>query len=185
MRVLLIDGRSGSGKTTLASELAAHNPFATVLALDSVYPGWDGLEAANDTLVRGILRPLKAGRPARWRAWDWSRNRPGEWRIIPAAGLLIVEGAGSLSRASRRLADRALWLELDEQTRKRRALDRDGEAYAPHWDRWAAQESRFAAREGSRRLADAVLFERVTGSTSGSRLLPVPLPSSSSGFRSR
>jgi hypothetical protein len=48
-------------------------------------------------------------------------------------------------------------VELDDASRKQRALDRDGEAYAPHWDRWAAQELSFIERENPRALADEIL----------------------------
>ena len=41
--------------------------------------------------------------------------------------------------------------------RRRRALDRDGETYAPHWERWAAQERVTFARERTRARADLVL----------------------------
>ena len=64
---------------------------------------------------------------------------------MPRTGSLIVEGCGAISRASRALADHAWWLELDDAERKRRALERDGDAFAPHWDRWAAQEDAVAA----------------------------------------
>lgn len=158
--VLLIDGRSGAGKTTLADRIAAQHPGTTVIHLDDLYPGWDGLESGSRMLVDRVLRPLRAGRSARWRSWNWQTGRPGEWRVVHPSPLIVIEGAGSLSRAASKLADRALWLELDAATRKRRALDRDGEAYAPHWDRWAAQEARFAARERPRQRADAVHHSR-------------------------
>jgi anthranilate synthase component 1/para-aminobenzoate synthetase len=41
--------------------------------------------------------------------------------------------------------------------RKKRALDRDGAAYAPHWDRWAAQEDAMLARERTPDRADITL----------------------------
>ena len=33
---------------------------------------------------------------------------------------------------------------------------RDGEAYRPHWDRWAAQEDEFIARHRPRECADLI-----------------------------
>ena len=33
-----------------------------------------------------------------------------------------------------------VWVDAPTALRKERALSRDGETYAPHWDRWAAQE---------------------------------------------
>jgi hypothetical protein len=93
----------------------------------------------------------------RWRRWDWVTGRPAEWREFDPEKPLVIEGSGCLGRASRPLATYAVWVELDEPTRKRRALARDGEAYAPHWDRWAAQEQTFFERERPDLLADVIL----------------------------
>lgn len=147
--VLLVDGRSGAGKTVLATRIAEATG-ANLVSLDDVYPGWDGL-AEGAAAVPGIIRD------GRWRRWDWATDRPGEGASVERSGSLVVEGCGAISRASRPLADHAWWLERDAAERKARALARDGEAYAPHWDRWAAQEVAFAAAEGSRELADLVL----------------------------
>ena len=146
--MILIDGRSGSGKTELASALA-ERWGAQLVRLDDVYPGWDGLDAGS-AAVPGILST------GRWRRWDWASGAPAEWHRFDPAGPVIVEGVGALSRASRPLADHALWVELDDSTRKRRALQRD-DYYARYWDRWAAQEELFIAREHPRSLADAVV----------------------------
>lgn len=148
--VLLIDGRSGAGKTVLARSLAAAIPDAILVSLDDVYPGWDGLAAGADA-VPGIIRE------GRWRRWDWTSDTAGEPASVARTGSLIVEGCGAISRASRPLADHAWWIDRDDAERKRRALERDGETYAPHWDRWAAQEEAFAAAEGPRELADLVI----------------------------
>jgi len=154
---VLIDGRSGAGKTSLSAELEQRHPLARVLHLEEVYPGWDGLDAASETLVRSVLLPLRAGRPGRYRRWDWAADRPGPLATVPPSPLLIVEGVGALSRASRRLADLAIWVELDDETRMTRAMARDGAAYAPHWERWARQERRFIGRERPRLLADRIV----------------------------
>ena len=158
--VVLIDGGSGSGKSTLATALVAAWPGAVSLVrLDDVYPGWDGLAAASEHVREHTL----AGRHPRWRRWDWQAERPGEWHDLDPALPLIVEGCGSLSRANRALATLGVWLELDAAERRRRALARDGDLYAPYWDRWAIQERRFAEREHPRELADVVLAGGFTG----------------------
>ena len=58
--VVLIDGRSGAGKTTLARMLVERWPIAgrvQLVALDSIYPGWDGLRDGVERALDGILRP--------------------------------------------------------------------------------------------------------------------------------
>lgn len=161
--VVLIDGGSGSGKSTLATALVAAWPGdVSLVRLDDVYPGWEGLAAASEHVRQHTL----GGDHPRWRRWDWQANRPGEWHAVDPRLPLIVEGCGSLSRANRALATLGVWLELDERERRRRALARDGDAYAPYWDIWARQERRFAAAEHPRDLADVVLpggFGRTTG----------------------
>ena len=147
--IILVDGRSGSGKTELASALVEQVPGAQLVRLDDVYPGWDGLDPAS-AAVAGILTSH------RWRRWDWTTSKPAEWNSLDPDRPIIVEGVGALSRASRPLADRALWVELDGSTRKDRALARD-DYFAAHWDRWADQEDRFIARENPRALADTIV----------------------------
>jgi uridine kinase len=159
--VVLVDGGSGSGKTTLATALVAAFPGAVALIrLDDVYPGWDGLEAASQQLHDELLLPLSRGETGRWQRWDWAADAPAEWHHVAPALPLIVEGCGILSRANRALASYGIWVELDAASRKRRALARDGDAYRPHWDRWAAQEQRFAEREHPVDLADLVVDGR-------------------------
>jgi uridine kinase len=162
---LLIDGRSGSGKSTLATELHRDWTHSLLVRLDDVYPGWDGLSWAVEHVQTELLEPRAAGRPGRWRSWDWDGERPGSWHTVPAGRRLILEGVGALTPASRSLADLAIWVEADDDDRKRRALSRDGELYLPHWGRWAAQEDEFIARYDPRRSADLVATATKDGFT--------------------
>ena len=147
---VLIDGRSGSGKTELARALVEGWPGSQLVRLDDLYPGWDGLD-------RGSVGVASILTTARWRAWDWSAEAPGSWHQLDASFPIVIEGVGAISRSSRALADVAVWVDLDDATRKSRALHRDGDAYAPFWERWAAQEQRFLARENPRTLASMVV----------------------------
>lgn len=149
--VLIVDGRSGAGKTSLA-RLVAPRLGATLVSLDDVYPGWDGLGAGSAAVPR-MLGSSGAG----WRRWDWAAERAAEWHPLDPLAPLVVEGCGALSRASRPLATFAVWLETGESERRRRALARDGDAYAPHWERWAAQEEALIASESPRELADLIV----------------------------
>jgi predicted kinase len=153
--VVLIDGGSGAGKSTLGTALA-EALGAQLLPLDLMYPGWDGLEAASDELFDEVL---SSAHP-RWRGWDWELGVATSWSVLDATLPLVVEGSGALSRRNRGSATLGIWVELDELARQARALARDGDRYAPHWDRWAAQERAFAVREQPSQLADVILDVR-------------------------
>ena len=156
---VLIDGRSGAGKSTLARSIVRATG-AALIRLDDLYPGWDGLAAGAEAVRRGVLVPRRTGRPGSWRRWDWEGGHIGKGILVPLGGGLICEGSGVLTYRSAPLADLTMWVELADPERKRRALLRDGEVYAPHWDRWAAQEAVAIAREHPVALADRVVDGR-------------------------
>ena len=158
--VVLIDGRSGAGKTSLAARLAARWPLAgrvQLIALDSLYPGWDGLDAGVDRALEWILRPHGRGYLGTWRRWDWERETEAESHAVDPALGVIVEGSGILTPSTVGLGDVRVWVESGEPARKARALARDGETYRPHWDRGAAQERLHVERDDPRTLATRIV----------------------------
>jgi len=155
-RVLAVDGRSGAGKTSLAAGLRAALG-APVVALEELYGGWDGLERGIDLLVSAVLEPLSAGRAARVPRYDWVAAAWDAPWVLEPPGLLIVEGVGAGARRAAAYASVLAWMEAPESVRKKRALDRDGETFAPHWDMWAAQEDAMLAREHTPDRADFLI----------------------------
>ena len=156
-RVIAVDGRSGAGKTTLANALQAGLCGVPVVTLEYLYGGWDGLERGIDLLVSDVLKPIAHGRAARVPRYDWiAAAWDTPWRLEPPE-VLIVEGAGAGARRAAAYASALIWMEAAASVRKRRALDRDGETFAPHWDAWAAQEDAMLARERTPERADIVI----------------------------
>ena len=163
MPIILIDGRSCSGKSTLASEIQNivfkdGESAPRIVHMDDLYLGWNGLQAGVDYLQRFILKPLSDSYIAQWREFDWANPgepgfeaRNGEWREFAGGTPLIVEGCGAINRNSVETADLSVWLEEDEQVRKKRWIAREGND--EHWASWAAQELDFYARERSAELA--------------------------------
>lgn len=151
-KITLIDGRSGAGKSMFAAGLAEEDG-SVLVSIDDVYPGWDGLDAGSWHIYQHLLIPHRAGLRGRYRPWLWEQGRPGEWIDIPRGASLVVEGCGALRRTSAEITENRIWLDQDEEVRRSRALERDGEMYAPHWRRWALQEERFLALHHSRDMA--------------------------------
>ena len=157
--VVLIDGRSGAGKTSLARALVARWPLAgrvQLVALDSVYPGWEGLDDGVDLARDQILVPHARGLIGVWQRWDWDAEAPAEAHAVDPSLPLVVEGAGILTPVTARLSDVRVWVESPASSRKTRALQRDGDAYRPHWERWSRQEDRHITRDQPSRLATHV-----------------------------
>ncbi|KTR93033.1 aminobenzoate synthetase [Microbacterium testaceum] len=160
--VVIVDGRSGAGKSSLARRIVAAWPLrgrVQLVALDDLYPGWDGLAEGAEYARDTILTPHAKGLVGVWRRWDWEAGERDEAQAIDPSLALIVEGAGVLTPSTARLADLAVWVDAPSFSRKHRALDRDGETYRPHWQRWAAQEDAHIERNDPVSLAN--LFVRV------------------------
>jgi uridine kinase len=158
-RIVAIDGRSGSGKTTLALALRARLN-APVISLEDLYGGWDGLERGIDLLVAEVLEPLAKGQAALVPRYDWIRESWAEPTPLDPPELLIIEGVGAGARRAAGYESVLVWLESPLLVRKSRALERDGETFAPFWDQWAAQEDAMLGRERTPERADLVIESR-------------------------
>ncbi|GAB3069828.1 AAA family ATPase [Intrasporangium mesophilum] len=158
--VVAIDGPSGSGKTTLAlgvSEALGIHGSVEVVHMDRVYPGWDGLAVAPSLLADQVLAPISRGRRAAFRMWDWARDEWDGTSTVAPSQFLVVEGCGSSVQPAGQYAAVAVFVEADRPLRMRRGIARDGEAYRPHWERWADQETAVFAADRTRERADLVL----------------------------
>ena len=152
--IVVIDGRAGSGKSTLA--LALQNALfiegeslPRLINMDDLYEGWEGLAQGAEYLQRNILMPLLANKTASWQEFNWETNQRERWREFSGGTPLIIEGCGSLNRYTASIANLTVWLDVPEEIRKARWLERDGHAFDPYFDSWAAQELDFIAREKS------------------------------------
>jgi uridine kinase len=155
-RVVAVDGRSGAGKTSFAAVLQGELA-APVVSLEDLYGGWDGLDHGVDLLVSDVLGPLAAGWAPRVPRYDWVEAQWAEPVLLEPTEVLIVEGVGACARRAAAFESLLVWLEAPPDVRKKRALDRDGETFAPYWDRWAAQEDAMLACEHTPDRADIVI----------------------------
>lgn len=155
-QLVLVDGRSGAGKSEWVARSAAYVGFV-VLSLDDLYPGWDGLDAGHLRAFQQVIVPWRRGEQARVATWDWARGVAGAVIEIDPEANVVIEGCGALSKLTASHATHRYWLEAPSEVRKQRALERDGEMFAPHWTRWALQEDRFYSTHRSWELADSVV----------------------------
>ncbi|KQX66878.1 hypothetical protein ASD06_04760 [Angustibacter sp. Root456] len=155
--LIAVDGPSGAGKTTFAARLSDALDGAPVVHMDDLYPGWDGLADAVPRAVEWIVEPLLRGATARYRRFDWDHHEYAEWHEVPAARVVVIEGVGSAARAMAPALTASVWVDAPEPVRMARGIARDGEAYRPHWERWARQERVHFAVDATRERADVVV----------------------------
>jgi hypothetical protein len=153
-RLVCVDGPSAAGKTALAGRLAAALGDPPVVHMDDLYAGWDGL-AEGVRRLRSLTDALAAGSAARYDRYDWALGSYGDPVDLGVPPVLVVEGVGAGAVADR--ASLLVWLETPEVVRYRRGMARDGEAYRPHWDRWASQEREHYFAVPTRERADEVV----------------------------
>jgi anthranilate synthase component 1/para-aminobenzoate synthetase len=153
--IVAIDGPSGSGKSHLSARLSEHIA-ATVISMDEIYPGWDGLRPALDTLANQVLSPLRRGQAAVFATWDWTNGCPGPPREVnpDSDAVIIIDGVGSGCQAAREHLDLLIWLFAEESTRRHRALARKDWQESEKWDIWSKQESRYFSDDDPQGHAD-------------------------------
>lgn len=153
-----IDGRSGAGKSTLAaqvSELAAARLLrCATIHVDVLCPGWDGLASVPPRLI-DLVDQLAASASATYPTWDWIGGRPGPDASLPPSDVVIIEGVAASDPAWADRRSVTVWVEAPAPLRKERAIARDGDSFARHWDAWATAEDRYFAAHPP--LADVVV----------------------------
>jgi hypothetical protein len=155
-RLVCIDGPAGSGKTTLAAAVAARAPGSTLVHLDDLYDGWDGLPGVGAQLDT-LLLPLARGEAGRYRRYDWHAGRFAETVQVAPTALLVLEGVGAGSPAHAGLATVTAWVSAAQGLRRARGVARDGATLAAHWSAWAAAEADHFARSDVAARADLLV----------------------------
>jgi para-aminobenzoate synthetase len=166
--VVAIDGRSGAGKSTVARILAealeaACIPCDDFFAADVSAAGWDArtpAERAADALDwrrlrREVLEPLRAGRVARWAAFDFVAGARSDgsygMRTIQTEQaprpVVLLDGAYSSRPELADLLDCTILVEAPAPVRRARLAAREQPDFLAAWDaRWGAAEEYYFTR---------------------------------------
>ena len=160
--VVALDGGSGAGKSTLAQSVAETVDAVVIpgddfFAADISDAGWearDPIERARDAIDWRRLRaeaiePLRAGRTARWHAFDFASGlrRDGTypmqtaWTVREPAAVAIVDGAYSARPELADLLDLTVLVDVPIAGRHRRLAAREAPEFLAAWHaRWDAAE---------------------------------------------
>ncbi len=154
-RLICVDGPAGSGKTTLGAELARRTG-ARLVHGDDLMSGWRGLDAVGRQLA-GMAEALAAGRTGSYQHYDWELDRYTGSVEVPPAPWLVVEGVGSGAAALAAYTTVLVWVEVDDDLRLARGLERDGEEMRVLWRQFMLDEQELFTRDGTRERADVVV----------------------------
>jgi uridine kinase len=124
--VIAIDGHGAAGKSTIAAAVAeatGATPVHTDDFFDPAAPREPGLSGYYDwrRLRSEALEPLRAGRTAEFRRFDWERGRGLDGTVSVTPGpLIVLEGVFSASPELSDLVDRSVFVDTPEPERLRR-----------------------------------------------------------------
>lgn len=168
--ILAIDGRGGSGKSTLASRIQAEFPGSVVVHMDDFYlPSSDRVQLPPSQKQIGadydwervgtqILKPLTKRGEGRYQRYDWETDTMAEWHVVPAAGLVIIEGTYSIRKELAKYHDFTIWVECPRDQRLKRGLERDGEDARQMWeDNWMVYEELYVGAQRPQERANLVV----------------------------
>jgi uridine kinase len=165
--LVAIDGPGGSGKTTLAAWIVGAAVGRSVVHVDDFYrPHPERSSASREDigssfdlarLREEVLVPLREGRPARFRPFDWDLDRLSEGHVdVEARALIVVDGVYTLHPDLAPFWDLTLFLDVPMDLCRKRVLAR-GENTTEEIDRWQAEERRYIQTFRPMERADHVL----------------------------
>lgn len=156
--IVAIDGRCASGKTTLAGELAAvlHCP---VIHMDDFFLRPEqrtperlaeaGGNVDRERFTEEVLRPLSAGKDARYRPFVCRTMSLGNPIVVKSAPIVLVEGSYSCHPALREAYDLRFFLTVEPSEQKSRLLTREGaERLAVFEEKWIPMEENYFRKCG-------------------------------------
>lgn len=166
--LVAIDGMAGSGKSTLTAAYSRAHPDVVVIHGDELFGpevrnwrAWTAEQgyqrfADHADLERYVLVPLRAGEPATFGSYDWSRRGWAGSRRVQPQGVVMIEGGYLLKPRLRCYWDASIFVAAPPQTRRDRLAAR--EEGDPGWtEHWAAAEEHYLAVDRPDIAADLVV----------------------------
>ncbi|MFI5496930.1 uridine kinase [Actinoplanes sp. NPDC051859] len=177
VRLVAVDGPSGAGKSWFAGKLAAAAGMPLVHT-DDLLDGWDDQFTFWERLEEQVLAPLRCGRTATYRRYQWDRGEFGGSRVtVGPAAAVLVEGVTSARRTVRPELSFSVFVTAPAELRWRRAVARDGGddvAFRAYLERWRLAEEEHFAAEGTAGAVDLVVDG--AAEVPGDRYVPLQEP---------
>ena len=131
-----------------------------------------------------VIRPLQAGRSARFQWYDWALDRLHRWQTVQPAGVVIVDGVSALRRELAGCFDLAVWLSCPRDKRIRR-LARRGDTPPEEIEYWLPSEDAYVAAHAPRQRAHLVVDAGADATTTDAGLVTERWSPPAAGYRMR
>lgn len=140
--IIGIDGCGGAGKSTLANKIKSDFSTVTVVHMDdfylpsakivNVHPTNKSIGADFDwkRLLQEVLDPISNGLEGRYKRYDWEKDSLVGSHIVPASGIVIIEGVYATRQELAEMYDLKIWVNCPRETRIKRGIARDGKLRA-------------------------------------------------------
>lgn len=193
--LVAIDGGAGSGKSTFARRLQdalGTGIDCSVVHLDHFFrtrrERGSTLARVEDTdwrrLRDEVIRPLRAGRSARFQWYDWPRDRLHRWQTVRPAGVVIVDGVSALRRELAGCFDLAVWLSCPREKRIARLAAR-GDTPPEEIEYWLPSEDAYVAAHAPRQRAHLVVDASADAAAADAGLVTERWSPPAAGYRMR
>lgn len=167
-RIIAIDGRSAAGKTTLAS-LIAEAAGGSIVHMDDFFLPLEmrtperlsapGGNVHSERFMDEVLPHLARREAFSYRRFDCSvMDYAPEPVAADASGVIVIEGAYSLSPAFGRYYDLSVFCDVDSRVQMRRIIARNGEEKAEVFrTRWIPMEEMYISSCAVMERADRII----------------------------
>jgi uridine kinase len=154
---IAIDGLPGSGKTTLCKIIKKHFPLLKIVKIDSFYD--PAIKNTNfERLKKEIFYPIKKGKIANYKLFDFKLNTYKGFASITPGGLIILEGISSMDRRLVDLYDYKIWIDCPVELALKRVLARDNKKYEQKWkEDWMPEILYFINNQKPYAKADVII----------------------------
>ncbi|MGG0290612.1 AAA family ATPase [Bacillus pacificus] len=168
--IIGIDGCGGAGKSTLANKIKRKFSTVTVVHMDDFYllssqivnehPTNKSIGADFDwkRLLQEVLDPISNGVEGCYKRYDWETDSLVESHIVPANGIVIIEGVYATRQELAEVYDLKIWVNCPRETRIKRGIARDGEAARDMWENnWMVAEDMYVESYKPHEFADFII----------------------------
>ncbi|KAB2441220.1 uridine kinase family protein [Bacillus luti] len=168
--IIGIDGCGGAGKSTLANKIKSKFSTVTIVHMDDFYLPSAQIVNEHPTnkligadfdwkrLLQEVLDPISNGVEGCYKRYDWETDSLVESHIVPANGIVIIEGVYATRQELAEKYDLKIWVNCPREMRLKRGIARDGEEARDMWENnWMIAEDMYVESHKPHKFSDFII----------------------------